>query len=79
MDILAKKIELTELLLKVKSETLIHQIENLLRNELVVGYSTDGKPLTLKDYNKRLEIAEKQIKENKTTGHESLGEQMDTW
>ena len=37
----------------------------ILDNEIIVGYSVEGKPLTKKEYNKRLEKAEAQIASGK--------------
>lgn len=47
--------------------------------EIIVGYTADGKPLTLKAYNKRIAIAEKQIKEGKVISQEDLETQMKQW
>ena len=79
MDIQAKKIEIMEMLLKVSSESLINQMEQLLKKKMIVGYSTDGKPLTLEAYNKRIKTAEKQIAAGKMTSHEDLEKEMEQW
>jgi len=68
-----------EMLMQVRSEHLIEQLEKLLENELIVGYTTSGKPLTLKGYNQRLEKAEKQLHDGKLTSQEDLEAESDKW
>jgi hypothetical protein len=61
IDLQLRKLKVMELLLHVSSEQLVEQTEKILEREMIVAYTTQGKPLTLKAYNKRLEIAKKQI------------------
>lgn len=79
MDIQLKKMKLMEMLLKVNSESLINKMEQLLEKELTVGYTTTGKPLTIKQYNKRLFEAEKQVAMGKITSQEDLENESKTW
>lgn len=78
-DIQLRKLKLMEMLMQVRSEQLVEQMEKLLEKEMIVAYTTDGKPLTLKAYNKRLEKAEKQIEQEKITSHEDLKSEMQKW
>ena len=72
---------------KVKDLFLVETLKNLLNyrkhiqksKTTVVAYTTDGKPLTLKQYNKRLEKAEEQIKNNEVISHQELAERMKKW
>ena len=79
MDIQIRKMKVMEMLMKVRSEHLVEQMEKLLEKEMIVAYTTEGKPLTLKSYNKRLEKAEKEIAEGKITSHEGLEQEMKKW
>lgn len=78
-DIQLRKLKIMEMLMQVRSEQLVEQMEKLLEKEMIVAYTTDGKPLTLKAYNKRLEKAEKQIQQGKITSHEDLKSEMQKW
>lgn len=57
MDIQATKLELIKRLLLVDKESVLEELIKILlsssNKEEVVGYSTDGKPLTLKEYDKK--------------------------
>lgn len=79
MDIQLKKMKIMEMLLKVRSESLITQMERLLEKEMIVGYTTAGKPLTLKQYNDRLAEAEKQVAQGKVTSQEDLEKESEQW
>ena len=59
IDLQLRKLKVMELLLHVSSEQLVEQTEKILEREMIVAYTTQGKPLTLKAYNKRLEVAKK--------------------
>ena len=78
-DIQLRKLKVMEMLMQVRSEQLVERMEKLLEKEMIVAYTTDGKPLTLKAYNKRLEKAEKQIQEGKVITHEELKERIKKW
>jgi hypothetical protein len=79
IDLQLRKLKVMELLLHVSNEQLVEQMEKILEREMIVAYTTQGKPLTLKAYNKRLEIAKKQIQDGKTTSHDDLKSEMSKW
>lgn len=79
IDLQLRKLKVMELLLHVSNEQLVEQMEKILEREMIVAYTTQGKPLTLKAYNKRLEVAKKQIQDGKTTSHEDLKSEMSKW
>lgn len=79
MTLEQRKIELIAMMLKVRSESLINQMENLLKKEMIVGYTTAGEPLTLKQYNERLEKAEKQITNGEGTSQEDFEKESEQW
>jgi hypothetical protein len=79
MNIQAEKMEVMEMLLKVRSESLITQIKTLLKKEMIVGYTTAGEPLTLKQYQDRMELAKRQVAEGKVTSHSDLKKKIKQW
>lgn len=48
-------------------------------NTQIVAYTTDGKPLTINQYNKELEKAEQQIEQGNTYTHEQVKERVSQW
>ena len=74
-----RKMEVMEMLLKVRSESLVKQMKELLKKEMIVGYTTAGEPLTLDQYNARLAEAEKQIARGETISHEELKKKIKKW
>jgi len=79
MTIEQRKMELIAMMLKVRSESLINQMENLLKKEMIVAYTTTGEPLTLKQYKDRLDKAKKQVAEGKYTTQEDLEKKVKKW
>lgn len=79
MDIQLRKLKVMEMLMKVRSEQLMERMEKLLEKEMIVGYTTSGKPLTIKDYNKRIQVAEEQIAQGKVTSQDDLENEMEQW
>ena len=72
MDIQTLKIDILQKLMGVSKKSLLDKINNILDNEMVVGYSTDGTPLTKELYNNRLREAEAQIKSGKYISQQEL-------
>jgi hypothetical protein len=79
MDIQAAKLDIVQKILNVKTESLIEKINKILEKEMIVGYTVEGKPLTKKAYNKRLEKAEEDILNGRVTSSEELKEEMKNW
>jgi hypothetical protein len=80
MDIQATRLELIKLLLEEKQETVLKKVHQLLSNEEeIVAYTGSGKPLSRKEYNKRLAEAEKQIERGEYLTQEELEKQAKTW
>jgi len=79
MNIEKSKMEVMEMLLKVRSKSLINQMKELLQKEMIVGYTTAGKPLTLKQYNQRLAKAEKEYTEGKWLSQEDAEKESEQW
>ena len=79
MTLEQRKIELMAMMLKVRSESLINQMETLLKKEMIVGYTTAGEPLTEKEYNERLAKAEKNYSEGKWLSQEDAEKKSEQW
>ncbi len=72
MDLEAKKLDVLQKIMEVSTFPLLEKINKLLEKEMIVGYTVDGKPLTKKSYNARLQIAEKQIRSGEYITQEDL-------
>ena len=79
MDIQAAKLDLVEKILSIKTETTIEKLNKILDKEMIVGYTVEGKPLTKKAYNKRLEEAEQDVLNGRVTSSEDLKKEMQSW
>lgn len=79
MDIQTTKLNVVQKVLGVTNISLLEKINELLNEELTVGYTVSGEPLTAKEYNKRLEIAEEQIRNGNYISQEDLEEESDNW
>ncbi len=79
MDIQATKLDILQSIINVNKESLLLKIKTLIDDELIVGYSTSGEPLTKKEYNKQLEESEKQIENGEYLSHEELKQRIKNW
>lgn len=82
MDIQATKIELVKHLLKVKKESVLNKIKEILlsdENEEVVAYTIDGNSLTLSQYQNELKEAEKEIERGEYLTSDELDKEIATW
>lgn len=66
-------------ILSLEQESIIRKIDEILENEMVVGYTVDGKPLTQKAYNERMALAEKQLKSGQTISQSDLEKESENW
>jgi len=79
MNIEAAKLDVVQKILRVKTESIIEKINNILEKEMIVGYTVEGEPLTKKAYNKRLEKAEQDILNGRVTSSEELKREIKNW
>ena len=63
----------------MKTESIIEKINKILEKEMIVGYTVEGKPLTKKAYNKRLEKAEQEIASGNYVTQEELEKESENW
>jgi hypothetical protein len=79
MGIQAVKLNLVKKILSLEQESIIKKIDKILENEMIVGYTVDGKPLTQKAYNARIDLAEKQLKSGQTISQNDLEKESESW
>lgn len=79
MNLETTKINLMQKIMNVSEVSLLDKISNLLDEEMIVGFTTDGKPLTKDQYNERLLEAEKQIKAGDYITQEDLEKEIENW
>jgi hypothetical protein len=79
MDLQATKLDVMQKIMHVSSPSLLKRIDDLLEDELIVGFSASGEELTKRAYNERLEMAEKQLEEGKYVTQEQLEKESADW
>ena len=67
MDIQSRKIEFIQAFLKLQSEEVISQLENILRKKstIEVEEDSDFKPMSIKEFNDRIDKSENDFKNGK--------------
>lgn len=67
MDIQSRKIEFMQAFLKLQSEEVISQLENILRKKstIEVEEDSDFKPMSIKEFNDRIDKSENDFKNGK--------------
>ncbi len=61
MGLQKTKLSVIQKLMGVSKASLLDKIDKLLEEEMIVGYTVDGKALTKKAYDIRLQKAEEQL------------------
>jgi hypothetical protein len=79
MNLQKIKIDVMQKIMNVSETSLLVKISNILDEEMIVGYSADGKPLTRQQYNERLLVAEKQIESGEYITQEDLENEIENW
>jgi len=79
MSLKVAKLTIVQKILLVEEESILNRIDEILENEMIVGYTVEGKPLTKKEYNQRLAVAEKQLRYGETTSQEDLETESVSW
>ncbi|WP_109831151.1 hypothetical protein [Reichenbachiella versicolor] len=79
MSLQTAKWDLMQKIMNVTKESLIEKIDQILDQEMIVGYTVSGKPLTKQMYNDRLEEAEKQLSSGSYTTQEDLERESENW
>jgi hypothetical protein len=79
MDLQTAKISVMQKIMNVSKASLLDKISDILDEEMVVGYTTDGQSLTKNQYNERLLVAEKQIESGDYITQEDLEKEIENW
>ena len=66
-------------IMNVSKASLLEKINSILDEEMIVGYTVGGKPLTKNEYNDRLLLAEQQIQEGNYSTQEDLEKEIENW
>ena len=83
MDVQATKLELIKHLLLVEKESVLEELNKILlsntNKEGIVGYTTDGQPLTLEGYQQKLQRGISDIKSGDFSFDEDFAREIESW
>jgi hypothetical protein len=79
MDLQTTKINVMQKIMNVSKASLLKKINNILDEEMIVGYTITGESLTLQQYNERLLMAEKQIADKNYISQEDFEKEIEAW
>jgi hypothetical protein len=79
MNLQETKLAVMQKIMSVSKTSLLEKIDRLLEEEMVVGYTAEGEPLTKELYNLRLKKAEEQLKSGQYTTQEDLEKESENW
>ena len=83
MDVQATKLELIKRLLLVEKESVLEELKKILlsntNKEEIVGYTTDGSPLTLEDYQQKVQRGISDIKSGNFSSDEDFAREIESW
>ncbi len=79
MDIKTLKLNLIQKLMLINKTSLLNKINAMVDEEMVVGYTVDGNPLSPEEYNKRLLKAEEQLLSGNYTSQNDLEDEAENW
>lgn len=79
MDIQTRKIEFVKEFLKVQSEEIIDRLENILRNENLTSEKEDLKPMSIEEFNERIDKSMEDSNNGRLTKATDLKAKMEKW
>jgi hypothetical protein len=81
MDIEAEKLLLIEQLIRIRDNSVIEKVKELLRKESnpVVGYKANGSPITQRDFIEMIEQSEKEYKSGNFQNINEVKEESEGW
>lgn len=79
MELEARKIEFIQEFLKLQSEEAISRLEKVLRKEKKMTRIKDLEPMTLDQFNKRIDKSMKDSREGKLTEANDLMSEVEKW
>lgn len=79
MDLQTRKLELIQAFLKIKSETLISKIEDILKTEYSSYELEEVKPMSVNEFNTRIDRSIKDSENNNLIESNDLKSKIDQW
>jgi hypothetical protein len=79
MDLQQRKIHFVQDFLRINDEELVNVLENTLKSEKSKILSRPVKPYTIAELNEKIELAEEDIKNNRTKTTDELKEEIKSW
>lgn len=79
MNLQEAKINVMQKIMGVSNASLLKKINSILDEEMFVGYTAEGQPLTKRQYDERLLLAEKQIGSGNYISQEDLEKEIENW
>jgi hypothetical protein len=79
MNIESTKIDLAKQLFNINEEAVLMQIKTILDKKEIVAYTTDGIPLTRKEYIKAITEADKDVENGNYISQDQLLENIKKW
>ncbi len=79
MDLQSRKIEFVQEFLKLQSEEAISRLEKVLKKEKKITRIKDLEPMTLDQFNKRIDKSLKDSREGKLTEASDLLSEIEKW
>ena len=80
MGIQSRKIEFIQKFLRIESEELLLRLESILKKESISDYNQEEtKPMTMKEFDERIEKSMKDSRNDKVVSAEDLLKKIDKW
>ncbi|MCR9182831.1 MAG: hypothetical protein NXH73_07890 [Flavobacteriaceae bacterium] len=79
MDLQTRKLELIQEFLKIQSEDVISHLEKILRNENKIVENEDFKPMTIEEFNSRIDQSMEDSKKGRLNEASELKAKIDKW
>ena len=79
MDIQTRKIEFIQEFLKIQNEEVITRLENFLKNEIITFEKKDIKPMTIEEFNERIDKSMEDSKHGRLTKASDLKAKIEKW
>ena len=79
MDLQTRKLELIQEFLKIQSEDVISRLEKILRKENKTSENEDFKPMTIEEFNSRIDQSMEDSKNDRVTEATELLNQIKEW
>ncbi len=79
MDLQSRKIEFIQEFLKLQSEEAISKLEKLLKKERNSAEENEMSPMSIEEFNKRIDQSLKDSKEGRVKSSKDLKSEIDKW